>query len=94
MNIVILLLLIFFILTTVIGLVFMNRLIKLQKENNELLKNMLENKSSDHKSNDGPMPHTELEKFKTQFMQNPYQPPKRKRNLYFHKSLIGRYQLI
>ena len=39
-------------------------------------KNMLENKSSDHKSNDGPMPHTELEKFKTQFMQNPYQPPK------------------
>ena len=76
MNIVILFLLIFFILTTVIGLVFMNRLIKLQKENNELLKNMLENKSSDHKSNDGPMPHTELEKFKTQFMQNPYQPPK------------------
>ena len=54
----------------------MNRLIKLQKENNELLKNMLEDKSSDHKSNDGPMPHTELEKFKTQFMQNPDQPPK------------------
>jgi len=75
-NIVILLLLIFFIITTIIGLVFMSRLIKLQKENNELIKNMLENKSSDHKSNDGPMPHTELEKFKTQFMQNPYQPPK------------------
>ena len=76
MNIVILLLLIFFILTMVIGLVFMNRLIKLQKENNELLKNMLEDNSSDYKSSDGPMPHTELEKFKTQFMQNPYQPPK------------------
>ena len=76
MNIVILRLLIFFILTTIIGLVFMNRLIKLQKENNELIKNMLENKSSNHKSTDGPMPHTELEKFKTQFMQNPYQPPK------------------
>ena len=76
MNIVILLLLIFFILTMVIGLVFMNRLIKLQKENNELLKNMLEDQSSDHKSNDGPMPYTELEKYKTQFMQNPYQPPK------------------
>ena len=76
MNIVILLLLIFFILTTVIGLVFMNRLIKLQKENNELIKNMLESKSNGHKSNDRPMPHTELEKFKTQFMQNPYQPPK------------------
>ena len=54
----------------------MNRLIKLQKENNELLRNMLANKSSDHKSNDGPMPHTELEKYKTQIMQNPYQPPK------------------
>ena len=54
----------------------MNRLIKLQKENNELIKNMLEDKSNSHKSNDGPMPHTELEKFKTQFMQNPYQPPK------------------
>ena len=54
----------------------MNRLIKLQKENNELLKNMLESKSSDHNGSDGPMPHTELEKFKTQFMQNPYQPPK------------------
>ena len=47
-----------------------------KKENNELIKNMIENKSSNHKSNDGPMPHTELEKFKTQFMQNPYQPPK------------------
>ena len=34
----------------------MNRLIKLQKKNNELIKNMLENKSSNHKSNDGPMP--------------------------------------
>ena len=45
-------------------------------KSNELIKNMLENKFSDHKSNDGPMPHTELEKFKTQFMQNPYQPPK------------------
>jgi len=76
MNIVLLLLLIFFILTTIIGLVFMNRLIKLQKENNELLKIMLDNESSDQKINQGPMPHTELEKFKTQFMQNPYQPPK------------------
>ena len=76
MNIIILLLLIFFIVTTIIGLVFMNRLIKLQKENNELLKNVLEGESSDYQNNDGPMPHTELEKFKTQFMQNPYQPPK------------------
>ena len=76
MNIVFLLLLIFFISTTIIGLVFMNRLIKLQKENNELLKIMLDNESSDQKINQGPMPHTELEKFKTQFMQNPYQPPK------------------
>ena len=76
MNIVFLLLLIFFISTTIIGLVFMNRLIKLQKENNEFLKIMLDNKSSDQKNTQGPMPHMELEKFKTQFMQNPYQPPK------------------
>ena len=76
MNIVLLLLLIFFIFTTIIGLVFLNRLIKLQKKNNELLKIISESNSSDQKSNKGPMPHTELEKFKAQFMQNPYQPPK------------------
>jgi hypothetical protein len=54
----------------------MKKLIKLQQENNQLLKKISENKRSEHKNQNAPMPHTELEKYKTQFMQNPYQPPK------------------
>jgi hypothetical protein len=54
----------------------MKKLIKLQQENNQLLKKISENKTSEHKNKNAPMPHTELEKYKTQFMQNPYQPPK------------------
>jgi hypothetical protein len=54
----------------------MKKLIKLQQENNQLLKKISENKTSEHKNENAPMPHTELEKYKTQFMQNPYQPPK------------------
>ena len=53
----------------------MKKLIKLQKENNNLLKEIA-NKNNDIKDENAPMPHTELEKYKTQFMQNPYQPPK------------------
>jgi hypothetical protein len=52
----------------------MKKLIKLQQENNQLLKKISENKNSENEN--APMPHTELEKYKTQFMQNPYQPPK------------------
>jgi hypothetical protein len=63
------------ILTLINGLVFMKKLIKLQKENNNLLKKIAEGKN-DTKNDNAPMPHTELEKYKTQFMQNPYQPPK------------------
>ena len=40
------------------------------------MKKISENKTSEHKNENAPMPHTELEKYKTQFMQNPYQPPK------------------
>jgi hypothetical protein len=54
----------------------MKKLIKLQQENNQLLKKISENKTSEYKNENAPMPHTELEKYKTQFMQNPYQPPK------------------
>ena len=36
---------------------------------------MLENKSSDHKSNDGPMPAPELE-IQNTIHAKPYQPPK------------------
>jgi CDP-diacylglycerol pyrophosphatase len=76
MKLVALLLFIMIVLTLINGLVFMKKLIKLQQENNKLLKKILENKTSAHKNENAPMPHTELEKYKTQFMQNPYQPPK------------------
>ncbi len=76
MKVVALLLLIMVILTLLNGLVFMRKLIKLQNENNELLKKLIDKESLPDKKDNGPMPHTELEKYKTQFMQNPYQPPK------------------
>jgi cell division protein FtsL len=76
MKLVALLLFIMIVLTLINGLVFMKKLIKLQQENNQLLKKISENKTSEHKNENVPMPHTELEKYKTQFMQNPYQPPK------------------
>ena len=75
MKLIALLLFIMIILTMINGLVFMKKLIKLQKENNNLLKEIA-NKNNDTKDENAPMPHTELEKYKTQFMQNPYQPPK------------------
>ncbi len=76
MKLVALLLFIMIVLTLINGLVFMKKLIKLQQENNQLLKKISENKTSEHKNENAPMPHTELEKYKTLFMQNPYQPPK------------------
>lgn len=75
MKLVAFLLFVMIILTLVNGLVFMKKLIRLQKDNNELLKRILSEKVSSEKDSDKPMPHTELEKYKTQFMQNPYQPP-------------------
>lgn len=76
MKLVALLLFIMIVLTLINGLVFMKKLIKLQQENNQLLKEISENKKNKNKNENAPMPHTELEKYKTQFMQNPYQPPK------------------
>jgi CDP-diacylglycerol pyrophosphatase len=76
MKLVAFLLFVMIVLTLINGLVFMKKLIKLQQENNELLKKIAENKTSENKDENVPMPHTELEKYKTQFMQNPYQPPK------------------
>ena len=76
MKLVALLLFIMIILTLINGLVFMKKLISLQKENNTLLKEILDNISNKKNNDNAPMPHTELEKYKTQFMQNPYQPPK------------------
>lgn len=78
MKLIALLLFIMVILTLINGLVFMRKLIKIQNENNMLLKKLIEKDGSQKNNEDesGPMPHTELEKYKTQFMQNPYQPPK------------------
>tara|TARA_Y100000768_G_C23962477_1_gene676101 strand:- start:1235 stop:1465 length:231 start_codon:yes stop_codon:yes gene_type:complete len=76
MKLVAFLLFVMILLTLINGLVFMKKLIALQKENNDLLKKLLENKPNKAKDDNGPMPHTELEKYKTQFMKNPYQPPK------------------
>ena len=78
MKLVAFLLFIMVILTLINGLVFMRKLIKIQNENNMLLKKLIEKDESQKNNEDGsgPMPHTELEKYKTQFMQNPYQPPK------------------
>jgi hypothetical protein len=76
MKLIALLLFVMIILTLINGLVFMKKLIRLQKENNNLLKKIAESKNDTTKNDNAPMPHTELEKYKTQFMQNPYQPPK------------------
>ena len=76
MKLIALLLFVMIILTLINGLVFMKKLIRLQKENNNLLKKIAESKNNTTKNENAPMPHTELEKYKTQFMQNPYQPPK------------------
>ena len=76
MKLIALLLFVMIILTLINGLVFMKKLIRLQKENNDLLKKIAESKNDTTKNDNAPMPHTELEKYKTQFMQNPYQPPK------------------
>ncbi len=75
MKLVAFLLFVMIILTIINGLVFMKKLIKLQKENNQLLEKLLLEKNADDKDDNKPMPHTELEKYKTQFMQKPYQPP-------------------
>ena len=76
MKLIALLLFVMIILTLINGLVFMKKLIKLQKENNNLLKKIAESKNDTTENDNTPMPHAELEKYKTQFMQNPYQPPK------------------
>ena len=52
------------------GFIFFRMLIKLQKRNNELLKMLLEKERNNDTGN--AMPHTEIEKLKTQFMKTPY----------------------
>ena len=60
MKLIALLLFIMIVLTLINGLVFMKKLIKLQKENNNLLKKIAESKKDTTKNDNTPMPHTEI----------------------------------
>ena len=67
-NIIQLLLFIMVVLTLVNGLVYFKKLIKLQEENNELLKKLL--KEDIKEENNDALPYNEIEKLKTEFMKN------------------------
>ncbi len=56
------------------GFIFFNMSIKLQKRNNELLKKLIEKEGSQDTGD--AMPHSEIEKLKTQYMKTPYEPKK------------------
>tara|TARA_B100001029_G_scaffold116797_1_gene96812 strand:+ start:187 stop:402 length:216 start_codon:yes stop_codon:yes gene_type:complete len=66
MEIVAGLLLIMVILTLINGIVFFKTLIKLQKENNDLIKKLLNKEKSDNKP--AAMPSADLEKLKYEYM--------------------------
>ncbi len=66
MEIVAGLLLIMVILTLINGIVFFKTLIKLQKENNDLIKKLLSKENSDSKPT--AMPSADLEKLKYEYM--------------------------
>ncbi len=68
MHIIQLLLFIMIVLTLINGLVYFKKLIKLQEDNNKLLKKLL--KENDKEENSGALPYNELEKLKTEFMKN------------------------
>lgn len=72
MSLVELFLFIMIIVTLLNGFIFFRKLIKLQKKNNELLTKLLEKQKN---GNTGDvMPHTELERLRTQFMKTLYKP--------------------
>ena len=58
------------------GLIFFRMFIKLQKKNNELLKRLIDQELNNANSDTGAMPHSEIEKLKTEFMNNPYERKK------------------
>ena len=68
MHIIQLLLFIMIVLTLINGLVYFKKLIKLQEENNELLKKLL--KEDIKEENNDALPYNEIEKLKTEFMKN------------------------
>ena len=67
-NIIQLLLFIMVVLTLINGLVYFKKLIKLQEENNKLLKRLL--KEDIKEENSSALPYNEIEKLKTEFMKN------------------------
>ena len=67
-NIIQLFLFIMIVLTLINGLVYFKKLIKLQEENNELLKKLL--KEDIKEENNDALPYNEIEKLKTEFMKN------------------------
>ena len=68
MHIIQLFLFIMIVLTLINGLVYFKKLIKLQEENNELLKKLL--KEDIKEENNDALPYNEIEKLKTEFMKN------------------------
>ncbi len=62
------------IVTLLNGFIFFRMFIKLQKRNNELLRKLIEKEQFQDTGN--AMPHSEIEKLKTQYMKNPYEPKK------------------
>jgi hypothetical protein len=68
MNLIALLLSIMVILTFINGVLFFKKLVKLQKENNELLQKLLD--KDEVKSESKAMPSEELEKLKAEFMKS------------------------
>ena len=68
MHIIQLFLFIMIALTLINGLVYFKKLIKLQEENNKLLKKLL--KENNKEKSGGALPYNELEKLKTDFMKN------------------------
>tara|TARA_B100001996_G_scaffold145540_1_gene110838 strand:- start:2474 stop:2686 length:213 start_codon:yes stop_codon:yes gene_type:complete len=68
MYLIAILLLIMIVLTLINGMVFFKKLIKLQQENNELIKKLL-NKNKEKNENTA-MPSAELEKLKSEFMKS------------------------
>jgi len=67
-NIIQLFLFIMIVLTLINGLVYFKKLIKLQEENNELLKKLL--KEGIKEENNDALPYNEIEKLKTEFIKN------------------------
>ena len=66
MYLIAILLLIMIVLTLINGMVFFKKLVKLQQENNELIKKLLD--KSEEKNENIAMPSAELEKLKSEFM--------------------------